>query len=109
MENSFGPHKPGGLGYIGESSVAVVVEEMALADGSNKDVVEAVVVVIADRDAHAEERDVQSGFARHVREGAVAIVVVELQGCRAGFCEMRRWPGQSVPLTSRMSGQPSLS
>ena len=82
---------------------------MALADGGNEDVVEAIVVVVADGDAESEERNVEAGLARHVGEGAVVIVVVELQSGRAGRLMDDAWPGQSCPLTSRMSGQPSLS
>src|ERR1019366_6845614 len=62
---------------------AVVVEEMALADGGNENVVEAVVVVVADRDAQSEEQNAQARLARYVGESAVVIVVVELQGGRA--------------------------
>ena len=45
------------LGHVGESAVAVVVEEMALTERGDVEVVEAVVVVIADRDAEAEHRE----------------------------------------------------
>src|SRR5271157_1369209 len=74
-----------GLGHIGESAVAVVVEEMALADGGNENVVEAVVVVIADRDTHPKKRNAEARLARYVGEGAVMVVVVELQRGRAVF------------------------
>ncbi len=85
MENSFGPQSPGGFGHVGESAVAVVVEEMALADGGNENIVEAVVVVVADRDAHSKERNAEAGLARHVGEGPVVIVVVELHRGRAAL------------------------
>src|ERR1700716_4191260 len=43
-----------GLGDVCESSVAIVVEEMALTDGGNENVVEAVVVVVPDGDAESK-------------------------------------------------------
>ena len=90
MENSFGPHSPGGLRYVGECAIAIVVEEMALADSGNENVVEAVVVVVADGHTESEERNAEAGFARHVGKGAVMIVVVELQAWSAPFLQ---WPG----------------
>src|SRR4029077_18972021 len=74
-----------GLGDVGKSAIAIVVEEMALADSGNENVVEAVVVVVADGDSESEERNAEAGLARHVGEGAVMIVVVELQRGRAVF------------------------
>ena len=75
------PHARG-LGDVGECPVAVVVEQVALPKRRDEDVVEAIVVVIADRRAHAEQRDGQSRLRGHIGERAVAIVVIELQ---------RRW------------------
>ena len=65
----------------------------------------AVVVEVADRDAHAVHLDVEAGAARHVGERAVAVVAVQAE--RRSSCVA--WPGQSMPLTSRMSCQPSAS
>ena len=53
MLNSLGPDEAGFFGDVGECAVAVVVKEMALAEGGDEDVVVAVVVVIADGYAHA--------------------------------------------------------
>src|SRR5947209_3427035 len=52
-----------GLGDVGESAVAIVVEEMVLADGGNENVVEAVVVIIADGDAQSEEGNAEARLA----------------------------------------------
>src|SRR4029077_19844774 len=51
---------------------------MSLAEGGDEEIVEAVVIVVADGYAHAEEFDVETGFVGDVGEGAVVIVVVEL-------------------------------
>ena len=73
------------FGDIGESAVAVVVEEMALADSRDEDVVEPVVVIIADGNTESEERNAKARFARHIRESAIVVVVVELERSRTGF------------------------
>src|SRR5580698_1481204 len=77
------PPKPGRLSDVSKSSVAIVVEKMALADRSYENVVESVVVVIADGDAESEERNAEPGLTGHVGESAVMIIVVELQRARA--------------------------
>src|SRR5271156_4564624 len=78
------PPQSRGFRDVGKGSVAVIVEKMALADGGNEDVVEAVVVVISDRNAHPKERNAEAGLASHVGEGAIMIVVIKLQSrCRA--------------------------
>src|SRR5260370_3321438 len=63
---------------IRESAVAVVVKKAALAVGSDKKIVVAVVVVVTNRYAHSKHFDVEPSFVRHVGEGAVMIVVIEL-------------------------------
>jgi hypothetical protein len=54
------------------------VEEPALSKRSDEEIVEAIVVVVADCDTHAIHLDVETGFVRYVGEGSVMIVVVEL-------------------------------
>src|SRR5437879_5134802 len=51
---------------------------MALAIGSDEKIVEAVVVVIPDGHSQPKHFDVESSLVRHVGEGAVVIVVIEL-------------------------------
>ena len=75
---------------------------MALARAADKNVVEAIVVIVADGYSHAEQW-IASPLC-DVGKGAVMIVVIELR-CSA----FPGWPGQLVPLISSMSGQPSLS
>src|ERR1700691_1055671 len=49
-----------GLRHIGKSAVAVVVEQMVLADSGNNNVVKTVVVVVADGDAEANDRNAET-------------------------------------------------
>ena len=93
------------LGDVDECPVAGVLKQPVLADGGDEDVGKAVVVVIGDGHAHAVHLDGQAGALRHVGEGAVAIVAIEPQRAARAVCG----PGQSMPLTSRMSSQPSPS
>src|ERR1700760_1357440 len=65
------------LAHIGEGAVTVVVEKMALSQGRDEKIVEAVVIVIADCHAKSVHRKREAGFAGHIRESAVVIVVIE--------------------------------
>jgi hypothetical protein len=69
----------GFLRDIGEGTVAVVMEEVALAVRCNKEIVEAVVVKITHGGSHTKNIDVEAGFVRDIGERAVVIVVVELR------------------------------
>src|SRR5207248_6864542 len=53
-----------------------------LAHGGDKEIVVAIVVVVADSHAHAEHWNGESGFASHICERAVVIVVIKLWGGR---------------------------
>ena len=61
-----------------------VAEQPVPADRGDEEVRPAVVVVIADRDAHAEELDIEPERRGHVLERAIAAVAVECLGrpCR---------------------------
>src|SRR4029077_11352314 len=72
--------EPGLLRDVGEGAVAIVVKKPAPAERGYEEIVEAVVVVIADGYAHAVHFYVEAGFASHIGERAIVIVVVEL-GC----------------------------
>ena len=56
---------------------ALVMEQVIAADGRYVDVVAAVVIVIAYRDAHAMNVDVEAAAVRGIGERAVAIVAIE--------------------------------
>src|SRR6266536_6169702 len=69
--------------HIGESSIAVVVIQNAAAVPENEQVREAVIVVVADRDPHAEEVFcAYTGPDGHVTERSVSIVAVESASSR---------------------------
>ncbi len=57
--------------------LAFVVEEAVAFERGDVDVVAAVVVVVADGDAHAVHLDVEAAAGRDVGERAVAVVAVE--------------------------------
>ena len=63
-----------------ERAVAFVMKQDVLPPAGDEDVVESVVVVIANRDPRGPDASPQSGTLGHVAEGSVAVVVVELDG-----------------------------
>ena len=69
------------LRHIGKCAVAIVVKQMALSVGGDKEVIVAIVIVIADSHAHAVQLHVQTSFVGHIGERAIVIVVIELE-CR---------------------------
>ena len=66
-------------GDVGECAFAGVAKEAVLADAGDENVRKAVVVVIADGDAHAVHFNVETGAMGDVGESAVAIVAIEAQ------------------------------
>ncbi len=89
-----------------EMPLAVVPEQEAAAEGGDVEVGVAVVVVIADGHAHAEEGLVEPGLLRHVLEVPLAVVPVEGLGREAA---RPLSSGQAVELTRKRSGSPSPS
>ena len=67
----------GGLGYVSKRSIAVVAVETILTKIGAEDVLESVVVVVADADAGCPAHSFQSGLLRHIRKRSVAVVFVE--------------------------------
>ncbi len=63
------------LAHVGERAVAVVMVEHAIAPIGDEQVVQAVVIVIADAAALAPASARHAGFDRHVGERAVAIIL----------------------------------
>ena len=80
------PAEAARLGDVDECALAGVAEQTVLADAGDEDVGKAVVVVVADGDAHAVHLDVEAGAAGDIGERAVAIVAIELQRASAGAC-----------------------
>src|SRR6266550_667699 len=67
-------------GNVGESSVAIIVIKDVLPVARNEEIGVAVIVVVADRDAHAVVASASVGKARgfrHVRETAVFVLAIE--------------------------------
>ena len=69
--------KAGGLGHIGESSVAVVAVKSVLPEIRAKDVVKAIVVVVADANSTGPSEKAQPRFFCNIRKRSVAIVFVK--------------------------------
>ena len=80
---AFALQQAGLFRHIGERAVTVVTVELVVAVVGHKDIVVAVVVVIANADAHGPAAMQQAGLLRHVGKSAVAVIVVEPVG-RAG-------------------------
>src|SRR5438874_11857799 len=78
-------------GHVFESSVPIVVEQMIAADAGYDQVLESVVVVVADRNAHAVETHVEPGPGGDVGEMSFALVVVE--GVGGWLFAFRNVPG----------------
>src|SRR5262249_22677600 len=64
---------------IGESAVAVVVIENIFAKIADEQIIEAVVVVVADADALSPAGVCNTSLECHVGKGAVAIVLEEMR------------------------------
>src|SRR5450432_3893021 len=65
------------LGHVSEGSVPVVVVKRIAIDAGDKDVVIAVIVVVADGHAYIEAGPFQARLLRYVGEASVAVVVEE--------------------------------
>src|SRR5208282_6023841 len=63
--------------YIGEGSVAVVAIESILTEVGDEEILKAVVVVVADADAHRPTGIEQAGLSSDVGERTIAIVLVK--------------------------------
>ncbi len=91
---------------VGECSIAVVAIQRAIAPVAHEQIFVAVVVVVAGADALPPSGARHAGFQRDIGERAVPIVLVQTAD--------RLWPfgkvvSKRVPLTKKMSSQPSLS
>src|SRR5437016_14638218 len=74
----------GVLRYIGEGSVAIVPIEFVLSPVRNEQILEPVVVVVADTNARRPADVGKSGTWRSAGEGAVAIIFVQPIGSIRG-------------------------
>ena len=69
--------KAGTVGHVGKSSIAVVAIETVLPEVGTKNILESVVVVIADANAGRPARCLQASLLRDIGEGSVVIVLVK--------------------------------
>ena len=67
----------GALGHVCENSIAIVVEQNVLAHTGDENVIEAIVIVVADRNADCPDAAAQTRLRGDVFERAVAVVVIE--------------------------------
>ena len=75
-------------GHVGKRSIAVVAVETVLPEVCAKNILESVIVVIADANRGGPARCFQTGFFRHIGECAVTIVLVKaIAGVRRIFRE----------------------
>ena len=77
------------LRHVAELEVPFVAEQPIAFERRDVDVVPAVVVVVADGDAHAVHLDVEAAAGGHVRERAVLVVAIE---------RVQRAPGPGLPV-----------
>src|ERR1700722_465916 len=68
----------GFLTDVGECSIAIVVIEDILAIVRDVQILEAIVVIVADADALAPAGVCEAGFLSDIGEGAVVVVAVEM-------------------------------
>src|SRR5437667_12668090 len=66
------------------------MKQMALTERGDEKIVEAVVVVVANRNPHAEHWNRESGLRGNIGKSAVVIIVIELRG--------RLWTLMSGPI-----------
>src|SRR5208337_3208872 len=66
--------------HIAKGSVSVVMEENVVTPERAEQVIPAIVVVVAHAHARLPSGPSKSGLLRHVREGAVAIVLEKMRG-----------------------------
>ncbi len=95
------------LGYFFEGAVALVVEEAVLAVAGDVEIVEAIVVVVADAGSLAPAVETKPAWAvTSVKVPSWLLWKRWLVGFSFGFAGSL---GRVLPLTRKMSGQPSLS
>src|SRR5205823_3030553 len=64
-------------GYVGELSIAKIVEEMIVPNCGDIDVFITIVVIVANRASQTVCLDRQAGLPGHIGEGAILIIMVE--------------------------------
>src|ERR1700740_3563050 len=73
--------EPSRFGHIRESSVAIVAVKRVLAEIGAKNIVKAVVVVVADANSACPPNRPQARFIRRIRKCSVSIILVQAVRC----------------------------
>ncbi len=73
------PPQSSRLRHIGERAVSVVVEQMALSQRGDEQIVEAVVIVIPHRNPKPKHRHSQPSLPRNIGKSSIAIIVIKLR------------------------------
>src|SRR5258708_4955876 len=92
--------KTGGLGHVGKRSISVVAIETILPKIRAEDVLESVIVVVADTDSGGPSHRLQPGLFRHIGKSTVAVVLEKAIGCA------RRISVQASPRKKKNSHPP---
>src|SRR6267154_46294 len=69
--------KTGGLGHIREGAIAVVAIQNILPKTGAENIVNAIVVIVADANAARPANRMQSRFFRNIGESAISVVLIE--------------------------------
>src|ERR1700723_534684 len=72
--------EPGLLGHVGKGPVAIIVVQSVAMDSRYKDVLMAVIVIVADRNTNVVARPREAGSFGHIGEGSVAVVSKQAVG-----------------------------
>jgi len=99
------PATPAFFADVSEGAVAVVAVENIFSEVGDEEIVETIVIVVADTDSLSPAGMEQAGFGGDVGEGAVAIVFEEM---RRGFLSGGK-TFEAPAVHENRSSQPSLS
>src|SRR5438067_5440227 len=83
------------LSYVPKPSILLIMEQQAVIQAGDVEVVVTVIIVVADRDAHSIERDIQPCLYGDIGERAVAVIVIKRK-CGV-ICAGRRVARLGIP------------
>src|SRR5450631_422008 len=92
---SIGPAHTRRLGYIRKCAIAVIAVKRVPMNSNDVEILEAIVVVVANGDAHLISMARDAGFLGHVGKSSVPIIVVQAIE-KTGICLLQRRQRSSV-------------